>query len=32
VLLDTPGSAWLKTEPEFGDVEIQGWLEDGANS
>jgi hypothetical protein len=32
VLLDTPGSAWLETEPEFGDVEIQGWLEDGANS
>ena len=31
-LLDTPGSAWLETTPEFGDVEIQGWLEDGANS
>jgi hypothetical protein len=31
-LLDAPGSAWLETTPEFGDVEIRGWLEDGASS
>jgi hypothetical protein len=32
VLLDTPGRAWLETTPEFGAVELQSWLEEGATS
>jgi hypothetical protein len=32
VLLDTPGQAWLVTAPEFGEVDLQDWFEEGTNS
>jgi hypothetical protein len=32
VLLSTPGQAWLETTPQFGVVEVEEWIEEGATS